>query len=126
MVRLEAVKTMGAIRDLNSIKHLVEGLEDRAYQMRLQCARSLGEIGDESAIYPLIGALVDNHIEVRKAAQDALLRMGTDKAKAALNDAPFMLLVKRMTEGEFTRRETIRQMGQLKIREGVPLIKKAC
>lgn len=126
MVRIEAVRTMGAIKDKYSIKHLIESLDNKTYQMRLQAAKSLGEIGDESSVYPLIGALVDNHIDVRREAQSALKRIGTEKALKALNDAPFMLLVKRMTEGEFIRRETIRQIGQLKIREGIPLIKKAC
>jgi len=126
MVRIEAVRTMGAIKDKYSVKHLIESLDNKTYQMRLQAAKSLGEIGDESSVYPLIGALVDNHIDVRREAQLALKRIGTEKALKALNDAPFMLLVKRMTEGEFIRRETIRQIGQLKIREGIPLIKKAC
>ncbi len=126
MVKIEAIKTMGAIRDKYSVVHLVDKLDDVSFQIRLQSAKSLGEIGEDAATSPLIGALVDNHSEVRKTAQEALRKIGTERAMNALNDAPFMLLVKRMTEGEFTRRETLRQIGQLKIKEGVPLVKKAC
>lgn len=126
LVRLEAVKTMGALKDGYSVVHLLDVLEDKSYQMRQQSARALGEIGDDSTIQPLIGALVDNHPEVRKEAQEALRKIGTEKALKAITDAPFMLLVKKMTEGEFTRRETLRQIGQKKIREAVPLLKKAC
>ncbi|HQL44655.1 MAG TPA: HEAT repeat domain-containing protein, partial [Spirochaetota bacterium] len=70
--------------------------------------------------------LVDNHAEVRKAAHDALKKIGTDKALKAITDAPFMLLVKHMTEGGSQREETVKQIGQYKIKEAAPLLIKAC
>jgi HEAT repeat protein len=79
-----------------------------------------------SSTDPLIGSLIDNNIEVRRAAQEALRNIGTEKALNAISDAPFMLLVKRMTEGEAVRRDTVRQIGYLKMREALPLLQKAC
>jgi HEAT repeat protein len=126
MIQLEAMKTMGAIKDKYSVKHLIEKLDERKYQTRLEAVKALGQIRDLSSTDPLIGSLIDNNIEVRRAAQEALRKIGTDKALNAINDAPFMLLVKRMTEGEAIRRDTVRQIGYLKMREALPLLQKAC
>ncbi|MCP4133436.1 MAG: HEAT repeat domain-containing protein [bacterium] len=126
MVQVEAIKTMGALKDAFYIRDLVEKLGDKAYQVRLESARSLGKIGAEPAINSLISALVDNNGEVRKIARQALESIGTEKARSAFENAPFMLLVKRMNEGSTRRQETARHIGKHKIKEGLPLLLKTC
>ncbi len=126
IVQIEAIRTMGAVKDPYSDKHLIDKLEERNSHIRLEAVKSLGEIGTEPCVDPLIGSLIDNNYEVRKAAQDSLKKIGTEKALNAVSDAPFMLLVKRMTEGEAVRRETTIQIGIKRIREGIPLLQKAC
>jgi HEAT repeat protein len=126
LVMIEAIRTMGAIKDRHSVKHLVDILDSKNYNIRLIATRALGEIGGDLVVDPLISSLVDNNVEVRRAARDALKRIGTDKAVNALNDATLNLLVKRMTEGESVRRESVKSIGQMKLKEGAPLLKKAC
>jgi HEAT repeat protein len=126
LIRIEAIRTMGAIKDRHSVRHLIDVLDSKNYNVRLIATRALGEIGGDLAVDPLISSLVDNSVEVRRAAHDALRKIGTPHAMNALDDATFKLLVKRMTEGESIRRETVKSIGQLKLREGAPLLKKAC
>lgn len=126
LVQIEAIRTMGAVKDIYSEKHLIDKLDDRSSHIRLEAVKALGDVALETSIDPLIGSLIDNNYEVRKTAQDALRKVGTDKAINAISDAPFMLLVKRMTEGEAVRRETTIQIGVKRIREGIPLVQKAC
>lgn len=126
LVQIEAIRTMGMTKDFYSEKHLVDKLDDRSSHIRLEAVKALGDMGLESSTDPLIGSLIDNNYEVRKAAQEALRKIGTDKAINAVSDAPFMLLVKRMTEGEAVRRETTIQIGVKRIKEGIPLLQKAC
>lgn len=126
VVRIQSIRTMGAIKDRYSVKHLIDSLDEKKYQIRLEATKALGIIGAEACVEPLIGSLVDNHVEVRKAADAALRQIGTEKAMNAVTDAPFMLLVKKMTENESVRLETVINIGKLKIKEGAPLLQKSC
>ncbi|HOS40680.1 MAG TPA: HEAT repeat domain-containing protein [Spirochaetota bacterium] len=126
VVRIQSIRTMGAIKDRYSIKHLIDCLDDKKFQIRLEATKALGAVGGEVCVDPLIGSLVDNHGEVRRAADAALRQVGTEKALNAVTDAPFMLLVKKMTENESVRLETVINIGRLKIKEGAPLLHKSC
>lgn len=126
LVKIEAMRAMGAVKDIYSEKHLVEMLENKSSQIRAEAVKALGEIATETCVDPIIGSLIDNSQDVRRAAHDALKKIGTPKALNAIHDAPFMLLVKRMTENEAVRRETVIHIGSKRIREAVPLLQKAC
>lgn len=126
LVKIESMRAMGVVKDPYSEKHLIDMLEDKSSHIRAEAVKALGELATETCVDPVIGSLIDNHHEVRKAAQEALKKIGTPKALNAVHDAPFMLLVKRMTEGEAVRRETAIQIGVKRIREAVPLLQKAC
>ncbi|MCX7679820.1 MAG: HEAT repeat domain-containing protein [Spirochaetes bacterium] len=126
IVKIEAIRAIGATKDLYSEKHLIDLLEDKSSQIRTEAVKALGELATETCVDPIIGSLIDNHQDVRKAAHEALKKIGTPKALNAVHDAPFMLLVKRMTESESVRRETVIHIGAKRIREAVPLLQKAC
>ncbi|HSA14358.1 MAG TPA: HEAT repeat domain-containing protein [Spirochaetota bacterium] len=126
LVELEAIKTMGILRDRLCIKHLVEKSQDNRHTIRIESIKSLGLIGGEEVVNPLIGALMDNNTAVRRAAREALESIDSEKAKKSLNDAPLMLLVKLMNESMSRRLETINYIGKQKRKDGIPLLQKAC
>lgn len=126
LVQIEAMKTMGRMNDTTAVFHLSEMLHDRRHAMRIEAVRALGLIANAQAIDLVIGSLMDKHPDVRKAARESLDAIGTDRAQKAINDAPFMLLVKRMNSSVATKIDTIRHIAKQKIIEGLPLLRKAC
>ena len=50
---------------------------------------------------------------------------GTDKATKALNDAPLMMMVKRMNEGVASKVDALVYIGKHKFKEALPLVHKA-
>ncbi|MCU0849108.1 MAG: HEAT repeat domain-containing protein [Spirochaetes bacterium] len=126
LVQIESIKVMGILKSPLFVLHLDEMMHDKRHNMRVESARALGMIANEEATETLIGALMDSHADVRKAARDSLETIGSEIATRALNDAPFMLLVKKMNESVASREETIRHIGKHKLKEGLPLIKQAC
>jgi HEAT repeat protein len=126
LVQIEAIRTMGSMKDRLSIKHLVEKSQDSRHTIRLESVKALGQVGGEEVVNPLIGALMDNDTAVRRAAREALESIKTESARKALNDAPLMLLVKLMNESMSRRLETIKYIGKQKRKDGAPLLQKAC
>lgn len=126
LVQIEAIRTMGSLKDKLSIQHLQRCSYDIRHTIRLEAVKSLGIIGGDEVVDVLIGALMDNNSTVRNAARDALEHMDSEKAQKAYNDAPLMLLVKLMNEGMSKRLDTIRYIASKKLLEGIPLLQKAC
>ncbi len=126
MVQIEAMKTMGLMKDTTAVYHLSEMLHDRRHALRIESVLALGNIATAEAIDLLIGSLMDKNPDVRRAARESLEKIGTDRAMKATNDAPFMLLVKRMNSNVATKLDTIQYIAKMKIQEGLPLIRKAC
>lgn len=126
LVQIEAIRTMGALKDKLSIWHLTNCAHDTRHTIRLEAVHALGKIGGDEVVDPLIGALLDNNAIVRKTAREALESLTSEKAKSALNDAPFMLLVKLMNEGMTQRLDTIKYIATQKRTDGLPLLHKAC
>ncbi len=125
MVQLEAIRTMGILRDPTSIVHLEEKLHDSRYQIRLEAIRALGNMGSDDAVDLLVGALTDNKLEIRRLAREIMDGFGTDKAIKALNDAPLMMMVKRMNEGVASKVDALVYIGKHRFMEALPLVHKA-
>jgi HEAT repeat protein len=125
MVQLEAIRTMGALKDHTSLVHLEEKLHDTRHQIRLEAVRALGLMESDEAIDLLIGSLTDNRLEIRRAAREVMESFGTDKAAKALNDAPLMMMVKRMNEGVASKVDALIYIGKHKFKEALPLVHKA-
>jgi len=126
LIQIEAMKTMGQMMDTTAVYHLSEMLHDRRHAMRIESVKALGLIATQPAIDLIIGSLMDKHPDVRKEAREALDNIGSDRAQKAINDAPFMLLVKRMNSSVAIKTDTIKHIAKQKITEGLPLLRKAC
>ncbi len=125
MVRRAAIRTLGAIKEVHAVERLIQCLDGEHIHVRMEAMKSLGIIRDLRAVNPLIGSLVDRHSEVRAAAHSALERIGSKEALNALNNAQFVMLVKKMGGNEHERLETATHIGAIALREGVPLLVKA-
>ena len=125
IVRMHAIKAMGESSDSSYIPYLSEALNDKMFNIRLEAAKALGNIGDETTVDALIGALLDPNSDVRIAVKEALSKIGNEKALNALNGAPFNILVEKMKTNVASREETIKQIKRQKIKDGIPLVRKA-
>ncbi|MBN1534704.1 MAG: HEAT repeat domain-containing protein [Spirochaetes bacterium] len=126
LVQIEAMKTMGLMKDPSAVFHLAEMLHDSRHAMRIEAVTALGNIGTPATIDLLIGSLMDRHPGARRAARESLKNIGTERALKAINDAPFMLLVKNMNGSVSVKIEAIRFIARQKVAEGLPLLRKAC
>ncbi len=92
LVRSNAVKALGAIKDPRAVKPLIAVLNDNDPLIQRQAVKALGRINDLLAVGPLIGVLEDAEKKpyVRMSAAEALGNMGDSGAVeplvAALND----------------------------------------
>ncbi len=125
MVQLEAIRTLGTLRDHTSIIHLEEKLHDMRHQIRLEAVKALGNIQTDEAVDLLIGSLTDNKLEIRRAAREIIEGLGSDKDKKALNDAPLMMMVKRMNEGVASKVDALVYIGKHRFADALPLVHKA-
>jgi HEAT repeat protein len=125
MVQLEAIRTLGSLKDHTSIVHLEEKLHDTRHQIRLEAVKALGAIQSDEAVELLIGSLTDNKLEIRRAAREVMDEIGTDRAVKALNDAPLMMMVKRMNEGVASKVDALVYIGKHRFRDALPLVHKA-
>ncbi len=126
IIQIEAIRAMGELHDRTAIIHLEEKINDPVYTIRLEAVRSLGSIGNDEAVDLLIGSLTDNRQEIRRAARESLEDIKTERAIKALNDAPMMLIVKRMNESVASKQEVLKHIGKHRIVDALPLAKKAC
>jgi HEAT repeat protein len=126
LVRLQAIKAAGISGSRHLIPYLGDMLHAKHHKERLLAAEALFEIGGEESIDYLIGLLADNHKEVYTAARMYLEKIENDYVKKALHDASFMLLVKNMNGTEPLREKTAHTIGVERIREGLPLLHRAC
>jgi HEAT repeat protein len=125
MVQIEAIRTMGALKDPTAIVHLEDKLHDTRYQIRLEAIRAIGSIGSDEAVDLLVGSLTDNRLEIRRLAREIMENFGTQKAQKALNDAPLMMMVKRMNENVASKVDALAYIGKHRFMEALPLVHKA-
>jgi len=125
-VRIQAIRAAGLSKSAHLVPNLGEMLHAMHHKERLLAAEALFDIGGDESIDYLIGLLADNHPEVHTAARFYLAKAENDYVKKALHDASFMLLVKNMNGTEPVREKTAQTIGADKIREGLPLLHRAC
>ncbi len=84
--RMKAAPALGKIGGANAVEPLIEALRDVDDVVSENAASALGEIGDKRAIEPLIKTSkdADTNARVRMAAEDALGKIGGEKAVGAL------------------------------------------
>lgn len=126
VVKIEAIKTAGATKNHLLINRLVECLHDAHHDVRFSAARSLFNIGGSGSVDHLIALLVDGDPGVRKLARAYLASIPTEQARRALQDLEFSSLIQGMNGNEPERKKTAMKIGTQKIREGLPLLHKAC
>ena len=76
-VRREAAEALGKSGDARAVEPLIVALRDKVTDVRLNAAEALGELKDARAVEPLIAALEDSDNNVCKAAEGALVKIGT-------------------------------------------------
>ncbi|MCJ7639004.1 MAG: HEAT repeat domain-containing protein, partial [Euryarchaeota archaeon] len=82
-VRATAAKSLGQVKDPQTIKDLVNILGDSEWFVRERAAEALSKIG-EPAIEPLIDALKDRNGLVRERAAEVLGEIGNEKSVGPL------------------------------------------
>lgn len=125
-VRLQAIRSAGMTKSIHLVPNLGDRLHAKHHKERLLAAEALFDIGGEESIDYLVGLLADNHPEVYAAARGHLEKFDNEYVKKALNDASFMQLVKSMNGKEPVREKTAQMIGAERIREGLPLLHRAC
>ena len=125
-VQIEAIKSIGEMEMETMAFYLTDFVNNSVTKFRLETVMALGRIKNPIGVDVLIGALTDSNPDVRNNAEESLRKIGTDKALAALGDAPFMLIVKSMNESVAKRLTTITNIGKQKKELGLPLLHKAC
>jgi len=125
-VQIEAIKSIGEMEMETMAFYLTDFANHSVTKFRFETVVALGRLKNPIGIDVLIGALTDSNPEVRKSAEESLRQIGTDKALAALDDAPFMLIVKNMNESAAKRLTTVVNIGKHKKELGLPLLHKAC
>lgn len=84
--RIEAVETLGTIKDEESVNALINTFDDDNPEVRLQATKSLAQIGD-LAIKPLIQALKIEEGNIRRYATYALKEIGDSSVVTHLIEA---------------------------------------
>jgi HEAT repeat protein len=88
MLRATAAESLGKLGDGRAVDALIRALDDERADVRFAAAGALGQLGDARAVNPLIAALDDPAViyggAVCEAAAEALQRIGTPEAQAAV------------------------------------------
>lgn len=74
--RVNAIKALGDLRNVQAIPIFISGLQDSIVSARRESAIALQKIHSEEAILPLIEATNDDFQEVRYSAEEALVCIG--------------------------------------------------
>lgn len=125
-VRIQAIKAAGLSGSGHLVPYLGELLHAKHHKERLLAAQALFDIGGDESIDYLIGLMADIHPEVHAAARKYLERVKNDYVKKALEDTFLTQLVNKMNGKEPQREKTARAIGTDRIREGLPLLHRAC
>ncbi len=105
---------------------IAEFLIDRHTDMRTAVARALCSIGNDACVDHLIGLLADPDPGVRSAARTCLENIDSPRIRMALHDTRYMQLIRGMGGLVPDRIEMARKIGIESIREGLPLLHRAC
>jgi HEAT repeat protein len=86
IVRRNAAKALGGIKDAGAIEPLIIALKDKSPIVRRNAAIALGQIKDSSSVEPLIAALKDEDAIVRNNAVTALGEIGKPAVEVLIVD----------------------------------------
>ena len=126
VVRIFAIKAAAAAGNRHLMQYLSESLHEKHHKVRILAADALYAIGREESADYLIGLLADSNPEVQAAARSYLSSVNTEYVQKALHDSEFKRLVAGICGREPEREKTARLIGADKIREGLPLLHRAC
>ncbi len=126
IVRLNAVEAAGTTGSGHLVSKIAEMMNDRHPDMRIRVAQALCRIGDDASIDHLIGLLVDTDAGVRDEARLCLENFDSPRVRMALHDTRYARLIRGMGGLEPERKETAKQIGVEGLREGLPLLHRAC
>jgi len=126
IVKLHAVEAAGATGSSRLVPQIAECLHDRHTDMRIKAAQALCAIGDDPSIDHLIGLLADSNAGVRDVARSCLENFNTARVRMALHDTRYARLIRGMGGLEPERKDTANIIGAEGIREGLPLLHRAC
>ncbi|HNW29254.1 MAG TPA: HEAT repeat domain-containing protein [Spirochaetota bacterium] len=126
IVKLHAVEAAGATGSGRLVPRIAEYLNDRHSDMRIKVAQALCSIGNDASMDHLIGLLADTDAGVRSAARACLENVDLPRVRMALHDTRCARLIRGMGGLVPDRIETAKQIGVEGIREGLPLLHRAC
>lgn len=117
VVRANAAKRLGELRDKEAVPHLVKLLKDTVPMVRFEAILALGKVGDREAIQPIF--------EVAKGDKREDVAMAATKALADIGNSATDPLIKLLTSHRAVVRMTAaRGLGRLRISPAVePLIR---
>ncbi len=124
-IKMKAIKTIGNIKSKHFIYYLSECLYDKNSGIRYEAIRAFTKIGGPEVERYLISALMDDNKNVSKLAHDTLSMMGTESARRALKDERYLLIKKDMAGYYDKRVATAKRIGDIHLKEGIPLLVKA-
>jgi HEAT repeat protein len=84
IVRRNATKALGEIKDAGAVEPLINSLKDSDLIVRRNAAKALGEIKDMRAVEPLIVSLKDDSAVVRRNAAESLGEIKDSRATESL------------------------------------------
>jgi len=76
ILRGEAARILGEIKDKRAVEPLVVALNDARPEVRIEAAQALGKISEPSAVLSLVDAMADPDANVRAAVEAVLVKMG--------------------------------------------------
>ncbi len=126
IVKLHAVDAAGATGSSHLVPRIAKFLNDRHPDMRIKVAQALCAIGNDASIDHLIGLLADTDASVRDTARSCLENFDSPSVRMALHDTRYARLIRGMGGLEPDRKETAKKIGVEGIREGLPLLHRAC
>ena len=126
VVKIAAIKAASATKSSHLMQYLGDLLHEKHHKIRMKAARALHDIGGEESADYLIGLLADKNEDVQTLARSFLSVMEIDYVKKALHDAEFRNLITGLGGRVPEREKTAQRIGTEKIREGLPLLHRAC
>lgn len=123
LVRGQALRVMGTLKDPHFIDYLIEGLKEKHPFIRLNAVKALGEIKDEKSLNALVKTLVDRNEHVNVATIEAFKKIGKEDI---IEDAPLIMRIEKMYGTKGQRIDTIKEVGRRTIKHGYLILEMAC
>lgn len=125
-VRMQALAAADASGNKHLLPYVAERIDEKHYKVRLSVASTLYKIGGKDSTGHLIGMLADKNIDVAASARQHLKKIDYKLAEKAVGDEKFISLVRGMNDREPVRKLTVQKIGEESIRDGLPLLHRAC